>query len=140
MDVGFLEEFKSKKRILALNKVDLPQRVSKASLKLHDKAINISAITGSGLEELKDHLSAIIWEGQVQSENLEIAISARHQTALMRADDGLQRSEQALSMGESLELIAMDLRISVEAIGEIVGRTSTEDLLDKIFSQFCIGK
>ena len=58
----------------------------------------------------------------------------------MRAGEGLQRSEQALSMDESLELVAMDLRIAVEAIGEIVGRTSTEDLLDKIFSQFCIGK
>ncbi len=140
MDIGFLEEFKSKKRILALNKVDLPQRVSKASLQTQDKTIDISAVTGSGLEELKDQLSAMIWEGQVQSENLEIAISARHQTALMRAGEGLQRSEQALSMDESLELVAMDLRIAVEAIGEIVGRTSTEDLLDKIFSQFCIGK
>ena len=109
-------------------------------MQTQDKTIDISAVTGSGLEELKDQLSAMIWEGQVQSENLEIAISARHQTALMRAGEGLQRSEQALSMDESLELVAMDLRIAVEAIGEIVGRTSTEDLLDKIFSQFCIGK
>jgi tRNA modification GTPase len=140
MDLGFLEEFKSKKRLILLNKLDLPQQISKEEMEVHDTVISVSARAGSGLEELKDALSAIIWEGQVQSENLEIAISARHQTALNRTREGIERSEQALAIGESLELVAMDLQIAVEAIGEIVGKTSTEDLLDKIFSQFCIGK
>ncbi len=140
MDQAFLEEFRSKKRLLILNKVDLPQKISKEEMEVHDTVIPVSARTGQGIDALKDALSAIIWEGQVQSENLEIAISARHQTALNRAKEGLARSEAALSAEESLELIAMDLRIAVEAIGEIVGKTSTEDLLDKIFSQFCIGK
>lgn len=140
MDRGFLDEFKSKKRLIILNKVDLQSQISKEEMEVHDIVISVSARSGSGLDELKDALSAIIWEGQVQSENLEIAISARHQTALNRTRDGIERSEQALAIGESLELVAMDLRIAVEAIGEIVGKTSTEDLLDKIFSQFCIGK
>ena len=67
-------------------------------------------------------------------------INARHQNALLRAKDATQKTVEALRQGLELELAAMDLRIAVNAVGEIVGKTSTEDLLDKVFSQFCIGK
>jgi tRNA modification GTPase len=67
-------------------------------------------------------------------------INSRHQEALNRARIATRRASLALRADETLELVAMDLRIGVNAIGEIVGKTTTEDLLDSIFSQFCIGK
>jgi tRNA modification GTPase len=71
---------------------------------------------------------------------LPAMINARHQEALRRARVGLGDSLASLRDGATLELIAMDLRIAANAVGEVVGKTSTEDLLDSIFSQFCIGK
>jgi tRNA modification GTPase len=71
---------------------------------------------------------------------LEVMINSRHQDALQRASAATLRTVDALRSEQTLELVALDLRIAVHAIGEIVGKTTTEDLLDMIFSQFCIGK
>jgi tRNA modification GTPase len=71
---------------------------------------------------------------------LQVMINSRHQDALQRAHAATLRTLDALRTDQSLDLVAMDLRIAVNAVGEIVGKTTTEDLLDMIFSQFCIGK
>jgi tRNA modification GTPase len=71
---------------------------------------------------------------------LQVMINARHQDALRRAREAAERTAAALSANLTLELAALDLRIAANAVGEIVGKTTTEDLLDSIFSQFCIGK
>jgi len=71
---------------------------------------------------------------------LEVFINSRHQDALTRAKAATIRANEALRGGQTLELAAMDLRIATNAVGEIVGKTTTEDLLDLIFSRFCIGK
>jgi tRNA modification GTPase len=71
---------------------------------------------------------------------IEVVINSRHQDALRRARESAMLALEALRAEATVELVAMDLRLSVNAIGEIVGQTSTEDLLDTIFSTFCIGK
>ena len=81
-----------------------------------------------------------MWSGEIRADMLPAMINARHQDALRRARGGLSNSLAGLQAAATLELIAMDLRIATNAIGEVVGQTATEDLLDQIFSQFCIGK
>jgi len=71
---------------------------------------------------------------------LQVAINSRHQDALNRARQSTHQAADALAADATLELVAMDLRIAANAVGEIVGKTTTEDLLDSIFSTFCIGK
>ena len=71
---------------------------------------------------------------------LQATINARHQDALNRSRAAALRALAALRSAESLEFAALDLRAAVNAVGEIVGKTTTDDLLDLIFSQFCIGK
>ena len=71
---------------------------------------------------------------------LQVMINSRHQDALNRARTAALRSIEAMRNNATLELVALDLRIAVAAVGEIVGKTTTEDLLDSIFGQFCIGK
>ena len=71
---------------------------------------------------------------------LQVMINSRHQDALRRAREATVRTINALRNDLTLELVALDLRIAVHAVGEVVGKTTTEDLLDSIFSQFCIGK
>ena len=100
----------------------------------------ISCKTGEGIEQLKDAIKGLVWSGAVTTENLQLMINARHQNALLRARESTAKAVAAMREDLTLELVAMDLHIAVNAVGEVVGKTSTEDLLDKIFSQFCIGK
>jgi tRNA modification GTPase len=97
-------------------------------------------VTGAGLEALKDAIKNIVWSGEIKAEMLQVMINSRHQDALQRAQVAIERTLEALRGNLTIELAAMDLRIAVNAVGEIVGKTTTEDLLDSIFSQFCIGK
>jgi tRNA modification GTPase len=137
-DEKFLAEFAYRKRIFVRNKIDLPLRLSLPEN--ISPVVEVSCLNGRGIESLKDAIKDIIWSGEVKSEMLEVMINSRHQEALARARAATARAIEALQAGQTLELVAMDLRIAVNAIGEIVGKTSTEDLLDTIFSQFCIGK
>jgi tRNA modification GTPase len=135
LDVKFLNESAGKKRILVRNKSDLPIK-----LESKEPMIDVSCVTGKGLEQLKDNIREMVWSGQIKTEMLQVMINSRHQDALKRARTATISSIEGLKNDQELELVAMELRIGVNAIGEIVGKTSTEDLLDSIFSQFCIGK
>ena len=137
-DERYLAEFAGKKRILVMNKTDLPAKLQVPAIA--SKAVKVSCITGAGIEQLKDVIKGAVWSGDIKAEMLEVMINSRHQDALRRAAESVRRSLDGLQADLSLELIAMDLHIAVNALGEIVGKTTTEDLLDSIFSQFCIGK
>jgi tRNA modification GTPase len=81
-----------------------------------------------------------VWSGEIKAEMVQVMINSRHQDALRRAREAASAAISGLEREQTLEVVAMELRIAINAIGEIVGKTSTEDLLDSIFSQFCIGK
>jgi len=138
-DETYLAEFAGKKRLLVLNKIDLPSALDMGRLAGQPLA-RVSCLTGQGIEPLKDAIKELAWSGEIKAEMLEVMINSRHQDALNRAREAAMRTVEALRAGQTLELAAMDLRIAINAIGEIVGKTTTEDVLDLIFSQFCIGK
>jgi tRNA modification GTPase len=136
-DEIYLAEFAAKKIILVRNKTDLP---IKLELPNDSRLVDISCLSGQGIEALKDAIKNLVWAGKIEAGMLQVMINSRHQEALGRARAAALQTIQALRADESLELVALDLRIAVNAVGEIVGKTATEDLLDSIFSQFCIGK
>ena len=140
-DERFLAEFAGKKRILIRNKTDLSVKLE-LSPPFSEKAavVNVSCLTAAGIESLKDAIKELFWAGEIKAEMLQAMINSRHQDALRRARTATERTITALREGITLELAALDLRIGVNAVGEIVGKTTTEDLLDSIFSQFCLGK
>ena len=156
-DENFLQEFAGKKRIVVRNKTDLPVKVAvgvqasacpagtdgntlKRELQPGTPAVDISCATGQGIESLKDAIKQLVWAGQINAEMLEVMINSRHQDALNRARAATLRTIDAIRSDASLEFVALDLHIATNAVGEIVGKTTTEDLLDSIFSQFCLGK
>ena len=102
--------------------------------------IPVSCANADGVASLKDAIIKQVWSGKIKAEMLEVMINSRHQGALLRSKSSLQTVIEGLQSHLELELVAMDLRIAVSAVGEIVGETTTEDLLDSIFSQFCLGK
>lgn len=139
----------SQSRLLVLNKIDLLPRNDAFALAQkpfslgqadNTATVRVSCRTGEGLETLKDQIRDAAWKGRTRQKNLDAAINARHQNALQRARQAAQTAFQAIETNLTPELIALDLRIAADAVGEIVGKTSTDDLLDKIFSQFCLGK
>ena len=139
MDEQYLAEFAAKKRILVRNKVDLPPQLV-LPVEVKAPVVEVCCLSGKGIEALKDAIKELVWAGEIRAEMLQVMINARHQEALGRARAATQRAVDALRANQTLELVAMDLRIATNAVGEIVGKTTTEDLLDSIFSQFCIGK
>jgi len=157
-DEIYLAEFSAKKRILVRNKSDLPvklelsaerrsptRRESDGASQLAGPeagapVVDVCCLSGQGMEALKDAIKNLVWAGKIEAGMLQVMINSRHQEALGRARTATSTSIEALRAGESLEFVALDLRIAVNAVGEIVGKTATEDLLDSIFSQFCLGK
>jgi tRNA modification GTPase len=137
-DANYFTEFEGKKRILVRNKIDLPIRCELPSGLA--PVVDVSCVSGQGVESLKDAIRAMVWSGEIKAEMLQVMINSRHQDALNRARVAALRTVEALRNNATLELVALDLRIAVAAVGEIVGKTTTEDLLDSIFGQFCIGK
>jgi tRNA modification GTPase len=138
-DENHLREFAGKQRILVRNKIDLPPRLVLPEA-INAPVVEVCCITGRGIEALKDAIKEMVWAGEIRAEMLQVMINSRHQEALARARAATQRAAEDLRTQQTLELVAMDLRIATNAVGEIVGQTTTEDLLDSIFSQFCIGK
>ena len=136
-DNNYLSEFAKKKRILVRNKMDLPVKLELPS---PADVVDVCCTSGQGIEALKDAIKSLVWAGEIKAEMLQVAINSRHQDALNRARAATRQAADALRTGMTLELIAFDLRIAANAVGEIVGKTTTEDLLDAIFSTFCIGK
>jgi len=144
-DESQLAEFADKRRILVLNKVDLPRRLhwpggGNPPRPAPGPVVEVSCRSGRGIEALKDAIKTLAWSGDIQAEMLQVMINSRHQEALGRARAATQRTVAVLRAGDTLELAAAELRLGVNAVGEIVGKTTTEDLLDSIFSQFCLGK
>jgi len=140
-DEIYLNEFAGKKRIFVLNKIDLPNKLELPErVTRHSSLVTVSCVSGQGIEALKNAVKEMVWSGEIRAEMLQVMINSRHQDALNRARVSAQTTLEALRADLPLELVALDLHIAVNAVGEIVGKTTTEDLLDSIFSQFCIGK
>jgi tRNA modification GTPase len=122
--------------IQVLNKIDVAPMPRKA-----DAVFGISAKTGAGLDALKDELLRIAgWQGNAGGEGLYIA-RERHIQALQAAKAQLEAAADCAAMGDkALDLFAECLRLSQQALGEITGEFTSDDLLGVIFGQFCIGK
>jgi tRNA modification GTPase len=139
-DKKFIAEFENKKRIFVLNKIDLPRKLELGNQKEEIGTVEVCCTSGKGIEQLKDAIKSLVWSGAVNAENLQVTINSRHQDALNRARTAAQTARDALAAGSALEFVAFDLRIAANAVGEVVGKTATEDLLDIVFTTFCIGK
>jgi tRNA modification GTPase len=138
-DETYLKEFTGRKRLLVCNKIDLPKRLTLAA-EAAACSIDVSCRTGEGIESLKETIKNVVWAGEIKAEMLQVMVNSRHEDALKRGRNALSDALAGLRTNQTIEIVAMDLRIAANAIGEIVGKTTTEDLLDSIFSQFCIGK
>jgi tRNA modification GTPase len=128
--------------IIANNKIDLQAKKARVNIEIEeDLIVETSAISLEGIKllikELEKH---ILDNSQAESRESITITNERHYSALLRAKEGLSSSLESSRLRESGEFIALDLRRAIDAIGEIIGLVTTEDILNNIFSKFCIGK
>ena len=129
--------------IIVVNKVDCPQRLEVSELQTLWPGVPIvstSMLTGEGLSELEQAIADLVLAGRTLYGESALVTSARHQEALRRASENLHASSVSLEQALPLDFASIDLRAAYDALGEVTGETASDDLLDRIFSEFCIGK
>ncbi|MBI2347993.1 MAG: tRNA uridine-5-carboxymethylaminomethyl(34) synthesis GTPase MnmE [Deltaproteobacteria bacterium] len=132
---------KGKKGLAVVNKSDLPQclDLQEARSLLDGKTVlSVSAKSGQGLDKLRHHLRALLLG--VQQEPAVAITNVRHKAALERTEKSLGEAAEALTRRLPAEIVAVDLQEAREGLEEVVGLVTNEDILERIFSQFCIGK
>lgn len=131
--------------------VDLPDSdrivtvLNKADLGVHpdwsgEKGIRLSCTSGEGLDQLRETIRESLDLGEADWGEHAVAINTRHRDCLRRADQALETAGVLLESGSAPELAALELRTSLESLGEIAGKIDSEEILGAIFSRFCIGK
>jgi tRNA modification GTPase len=133
----------SRAMIVVVNKADCPQRLEAGKLPTMWPGVPIvstSMLTGEGLPHLEETIAALVLAGRTLYGESALITSARHQEALRRAAENLSASSISLEQRLPLDFVSIDLRAAYDVVGEVTGETASDDLLDRIFSEFCIGK
>lgn len=142
-DHEIIELIKDKDAIILLNKTDLPSHFDANHLKdlLPDKKIiNTSIKNNLGVYELEEEIKNMFYSGQLDIESDVVVTNLRHKNQLVKALKNIEDSLEAIRLNLPLDCIEVDVKSCWENLGEISGDTISEDILDKIFSEFCIGK
>lgn len=134
-DEEIINLVKDKKHIVAVNKTDLGETAFKPP-----GAISISAKTGSGIDGLKDMIVKLATDGATYSTDRAMLTNIRQKEACQRAKEAICAAVETLDGGFPADLAVSDLENAASALGEITGLTVSEEIIDKIFSKFCLGK
>ncbi|HET9888557.1 MAG TPA: tRNA uridine-5-carboxymethylaminomethyl(34) synthesis GTPase MnmE [bacterium] len=142
-DESLLQEMNGRPVLIAWNKSDLAKHHGMSGDKTngaHASALQISARTGDGIEQLRAALGRALAEGSEDDGSEEILCSERHEDAVRTALQQVRNAEKAWAEGGTEELASTDVREAARALGDLTGKSVGDEVLTRIFSQFCIGK
>ncbi len=139
-DMEIIERCKGRKALIVINKIDLACNLTNESAFEGLPVMRISALTGQGLDELRKTIVNYVLEGEIDLTSSNIAPNLRHKEALTDAADFFRSAAHIMEAEGPLEIVALELKSGLDALGEIIGETTSEDVLNSIFSQFCLGK
>jgi len=158
-DKGLIRDALRRTSLIAVNKKDLGIKVtlddaaaavaqeelaaadlSKIKAELEEKMIFLSAATGEGVNELERRIAALALAGTIVPGESAIMVSSRQEALALKAKDCVEQACRGFGQGVSLDCLAVDLREAWEALGHIVGESVSDEIVDEIFSRFCIGK
>jgi tRNA modification GTPase len=135
-DMEVLSEVARGPHLIIANKTDLPEQACLDGL---GKAVRVSALKGWGMAGLLESLRGFAHE-RIGDLDCEVLVSERHAACVRKALAGLRQAREAVGEGLSIEFPATDMKHALDCIGEVTGRKIARDVLDEIFSRFCIGK
>jgi tRNA modification GTPase len=140
-DHDLIDIIRDKHAVIVISKADLPRMLQPEHIAAGSgRQIHVSTVTGQGIEELKKVIfesNLHDWKGE--SEGV-IVTNMRHKAALDSAAESLGKAAELIAGNEPLELFSIEMRDALNRIGEITGAVTPDDVLQKIFSSFCIGK
>ncbi len=142
-DIPILEKMEKQKTLLIVNKIDLPQRIDREKINSFfpvREGIEISATEEINIEKLEERIAEFALKEAVLSSSDSLILSIRQEQALEEAKQNIERALLGIRNKLSEELTVFDLRKAIDRLGEITGEVATEDILEEIFSHFCIGK
>ncbi len=143
VDIELLEATKNQKRIIVMNKQDLPSKINRDELlELADESelIETSMIEEAGIEALEEQIERLFFSGNLQSAESNYLLNTRHTQLLKQALSSLDEVIEATQMQLPVDLIQIDFIHAWDTLGEITGESVQDELIDKLFSQFCLGK
>lgn len=141
-DEKIIELIREKKVIVLLNKSDLEKRVDEEKIRdaFGDSVIEISAKLEEGMDSLYEKIKEMFFHGDISFKNEVCITNMRHKTALQNARESIILAEQSFRDGMPEDFLSIDLMNAYEQLGFIIGESLEEDLVDKIFQEFCMGK
>ncbi|WP_054252889.1 tRNA uridine-5-carboxymethylaminomethyl(34) synthesis GTPase MnmE [Neofamilia massiliensis] len=138
-DLDIIKAAADKEKILIINKVDLGQKIDKDALKDY-RVLETSIKENKGLEDLQDLIKDLFFDEKIYSSSESYVSNIRQLDHLNKAYDYLNSAISDLEQNVFLDLVEVDLNLCIEELGKITGQSIGEDILDRIFSEFCIGK
>ena len=141
-DREVIEEIQNnnKKTIVLLNKIDLERKIELDEFGL-ENILEISAKDNIGIEDMEERIYSYIVEEKVEDSSEKLIITnIRHKTALEKTKDAIRNIFETIDAGMPMDLISVDLKEALDSLSEITGEISSEDILDHVFGNFCVGK
>ena len=141
-DIEVIKKIKDndKKTIILLNKIDLERKINFEKYNL-ENVVEISAKDNIGIEDMEEKIYSFIVEEKVEDSSEKLIITnIRHKTALEKTKESIKSIFETIDTGMPMDLISVDLKEALDNLSEITGEISSEDILDHVFSNFCVGK
>lgn len=132
-----LEKTKNKKRIIVVNKIDLKTKLNK---KLLDSYIEISVKENIGIDKIKDEIKRLFNIGEISTNDMTYLSNARSIALLKKSLNNINDAINEINNNNSIDIVELSLKESWNNLGEVIGETYTDELLDELFSRFCLGK
>lgn len=142
-DLEILELIKNKKSIILLNKSDLNAKINENDSRfteITDNIIKISALNKTGIDLLYEKISNLFNLNEINLDNDILITNIRHKNIISKSLDNVKKSKEALEMNLPIDIITIYIKNILEDLGEITGEVVTEDIINEIFSKFCLGK
>lgn len=142
-DRRLFETIEAMDYIVVVNKTDLPQQIDMNEIKNlagNHRIVATSLLEEQGVIELEEAIAALFFEGNVESNDLTYVSNARHIALLHQAKEAVEEAIQGAEAGVPVDMVQIDVTRTWEILGEIIGDTVQESLINQLFSQFCLGK
>ena len=136
-DEEILREIGEKNHIVLINKIDLENKNIELD---NSNIVRISAKTGEGIKELEEKIEEMFNLKKLETENEFIVTNIRHKDLLHKAKNGLKQAKETVINGLPIDMISINIKTAIGSLGEILGESVSEDVLNKIFEKFCVGK
>jgi len=135
-----MERLREKRALVIENKIDLPKQEGVTDPFSGIPRVRVSLTQGEGIESLREAIESALESDPVIPGSDELLVSARHAHALRNARQSIDTARQRLRDDEAAELVAAELRDALASVGEVIGKVDNEEMLDRLFQSFCIGK